>query len=69
MNSKLLAPVVGFAELIQTKLWDFWGEEHSPYNFFRAQTCQEGIEYAKADNQLRPEICGKYFLSLPQKNL
>ena len=31
LDSKLLASIVCFAELVQTGLWVFWAEQHAPY--------------------------------------
>ena len=31
-DSKLLAPVVYFAETIKTSFWEVWAEQHAQYN-------------------------------------
>ena len=45
VNSKLLAPVVCFAELVQTAFWAFWAK--CTVNLISAQTSQEVIKCTK----------------------
>ena len=44
-DSKLLVPVVYFAELIKTSLSAVWAEQHGQQTSFLNQTCQEGVVF------------------------
>ena len=51
-DSKLLVPMVCFAELVPTDLWAFWSEQHA-LNFYPDQTSHEEIEFTEKRNLLR----------------